>query len=204
MRYWLCILFLFAALQTQAFHYVADSTSINTILKQLKIRPVASSNPKTEIIIQLGESFSTQGKVLHLQEINNNWSGTLYTYFIDAKYAHTIDKYETKVLVPESDWKQVLQELEELNVYSLPSQSTLEPKMKKESDVSRNGQKGYLKVMVTDGSAYNVIVKSENHVRSYAFYSPWIYSSHYPDVKELKNYSAIINTLEREFGISFR
>ena len=64
--------------------------------------------------------------------------------------------------------------------------------------------KMYDVLVVMDGSSYDLTVAKGGTVHAYSFHSPWDFSQEYPEVEEVRNYDAIISTIEKEFQIKFR
>jgi hypothetical protein len=89
------------------------------------------------------------------------------------------------------------------NILTLPNQDDIKDKLRKEVIDPKRG-KGFEMISVLDGSSYDLLIKKNETVRTYSFHSPWTYSQKFPNVIEVRSYSEIISTLEKEFTIKFR
>lgn len=127
-----------------------------------------------------------------------------YDYLLKMKKGTVLDKIAkaTKTELKSKNWDSLWTKLENLDILILPTQDSIKDKLRKEVTTKRG--KGYEVMVVTDGSSYNLNLKKDDKFITYSFHEPWAYSQKYPDVDEVRKYSEIIGTLEKEFQIKFR
>lgn len=82
------------------------------------------------------------------------------------------------------------------NILTLPNQSELKSKMRKDVQVTAEGDTTERKIHVMDGESYTVEIKIGGKFRVYQFDNPDSYSKFYDNVTELKNYLNIVLTFD--------
>lgn len=82
------------------------------------------------------------------------------------------------------------------NILTLPNQSDLKSKMRKDVQVDDEGYTTERKIYVTDGESYTVEIKIGDKFRVYQFDNPDSYSKFYTNVSELKEYLNIVQTFD--------
>ena len=98
-------------------------------------------------------------------------------------YDTTINKY--KKLKP-NNWDTVLNKLNELSIFLLPNQITLERKTRKECSVF-------------DGAMYSISFKIGKRFRIYSFDNPDICANKFKDILEYKKYNEIVDIFYNSF-----
>lgn len=83
------------------------------------------------------------------------------------------------------------------NILTLPNQSELKSKMRKDVQVTAEGDTTERKIHVMDGESYTVEIKLGGKFRVYQFDNPDSYSKFYDNVSELKDYLNIVQTLDK-------
>lgn len=197
------ILLIFISIQAMG----QDSDSLpqgNWIEKQLGIVDLQASNNEVDLRIFLGRGITNGGHVVRIVKSSSGWTGTKYDYLLKRKKGQVAEKIAktTKTELKSNNWDSLWTKLETLDIMTLPSQDEIKDKLRKE--VTTNRGKGYEVMVVIDGSSYNLKLKSRDKVVQFSFHEPWTYFQKYPDVEEVRKYSDIISTLEREFQIEFR
>ena len=179
-------------------------TQDNWIEKQLGLVDLQTSSNEVDLRIFLDRGITNGGHVVRIVKSSGGWTGTKYDYLLKMKKGRVTEKIAktTKTDLKSNNWDSLWTKLEALDIMTLPSQDEIKDKLRKEVTTKRG--KGYEVIVVTDGSSYNLKLKSLDKVVQFSFHEPWTYSQKYPDVEEIKKYSDIISTLEREFQIEFR
>ncbi|MBT1706199.1 hypothetical protein [Chryseosolibacter indicus] len=189
----------------QAIGQGLDSlTKDNWIEKQLGIVDMPSSDNEVNLRIFLDRGITNGGHVLRIVKSSDGWTGTKYDYLLKMKKGQVTEKIAktTRTELKSNNWDSLWAKLEALNIMTLPSQDDIKDKLRKEVTTKRG--KGYEVMVVTDGSGYNLKLKRLDKIVQFSFHEPWTYSQKYPDVEEVRKYSDIISTLEKEFQIKFR
>ena len=83
------------------------------------------------------------------------------------------------------------------NILTLPNQSQLKSKMRKDVRVTAEGDTTERKIHVIDGESYTVEIKIGGKFRVYQFDNPDSYSKFYDNVIELKDYLNIVQTFDK-------
>ena len=83
------------------------------------------------------------------------------------------------------------------NILTLPNQSELKGKMRKDVQVTAEGDTTEKKIHVMDGESYTVEIKIGGKFRVYQFDNPDSYSKFYDNVTELKDYLNIVQTFDK-------
>ncbi|MBT1705152.1 hypothetical protein [Chryseosolibacter indicus] len=184
-----------------------DSTPLtedNWLEKQLGLATLTKSSDEIDLRIFLDRGITNGGHVVHLVKNNGGWTGVKYDYLLKMKKGTVINKIikTTKTELKSKDWDSLWTKLENLDILILPTQDSIKDKLRKEVTTKRG--KGYEVMVVTDGSNYNLNLKKDDKFIRYSFHEPWTYSQKYSDVDEVRKYSEIIGTLEKEFQIKFR
>jgi hypothetical protein len=175
------------------------------IEKQLKIRNIEqASYNDVDLRVFLDPGITNGGHVIQIIKNKDRWVGVKYDYILRIRNGSVTKKIRrtTRTKVKPSDWNRLWSRLRELDILTLPDQEAIRNKLRKEVTTIRG--KGYSAIAVNDGSGYDLLVKNENTISKYSFHEPWTYAEHYPDVDEVRKYSEIIATLERELSIYFR
>ena len=178
-------------------------TSSRWIEEQLKIGDISNSTD-VDLRLFLGRGITNGGHVIRIARSNGRWEGMKYDYFLKMRKGLVTQKIKKTIETKLSsvDWESLWSHLIQLDILTLPDQDSIEHKLRKEVTTIRG--EGYSILVINDGSSYDLIVKNEGKISKYSFYEPWTYSRHYPDVDEVRKYSQIIETLEKELAIDFR
>ena len=191
----------------QAMGQSTDSlTSNHWIEKQLKLTDIKTSDAEIDLRIYLDRGITNGGHVLHIFKTNKGWTGTKYDYWLKMNDGQVTEKIErTNMTKLESrDWNSLWTKLQQFNIGNLPDQSSIKDKLRKKITANRApGYEAYEVMIMTDGSSYDLEIKSGEKTTNYSFHEPCAYSNKYPVVEEVKNYCNIILTLEQEFQIKF-
>lgn len=83
------------------------------------------------------------------------------------------------------------------NILTLPNQSQLKSKMRKDVQVTAEGDITERKIHVMDGESYTVEIKIDGKFRVYQFENPDSYSKFYDNVAELKDYLNIVQAFDK-------
>lgn len=159
--------------------------------RRVNLQPINESLSEIEIRFYERDELSNTINLKIIELKDSVWLGTLYG---ESNYPSIkITKYKLK---SKSGFENVLRMLGQKNLFSLPSQHELKPRMKKYEII--NGRKAEQVFYVTDGQSYTVEFKVGKKYRIYTFNNPDIYSKHYDDVQELKDYVAIIDIFNKE------
>ena len=105
-----------------------------------------------------------------------------------------IKKYK---LQAKSSFDSLFLRLLSYNILTLPNQSDLKSKMRKDVEVDEEGYTTERKILVTDGEGYTIEIKIGGKFRVYQFYNPESYSKFYNNVSELKDYLKIVQTFDK-------
>ena len=172
---------------------ISDSINISphrNFEKRIKIKPIDQSDSEVEIRFYKNTSLSNtiDLKIIKLQ--NGDWQAVEYDEW------NKPIKIKKRILAPASDFNSILKSLLDNNLLTLPDQSQLKEKMKKPTTI--NGRQANKMIMVSDGYSYTIEVKVGDNFRVYQFDNPKPYADFYDDVKELKDYVAIVETFEQQ------
>jgi len=184
-----------------------DSTPLTEdhwLEEQLGLVNLTKSSDEIDLRIFLDRGITNGGHVVHLIKSNGAWTGVKYDYLLKMKKGTVINKITktTKTELKSKNWDSLWNKLENFDILTLPTQDSIKDKLRKE--VTTNRGKGYEVMVVTDGSSYILKLKKDDRFIGYSFHEPWTYSQKYPSVDEVRKYSEIIGTLEKEFQIKFR
>jgi hypothetical protein len=158
---------------------------------RIKLKPINESLNDIEIRFYEKDELSNTINLKILELKDSIWLGTLHG---ESNYPSIkITKYKLK---SKSGFEDILRMLGQKSFFSLPSQHELKPRMKKYEII--NGRKAEQVFYVTDGQSYTVEFKVGKKYRIYTFTNPDIYSKHYDDLQELKDYVAIIDIFNKE------
>ena len=143
-------------------------TSICNSKNQFELRLTSYSRPhgSSNLIIL---TYNNQKWDVKKYEIKSSWLGNKLT---SSYYQNNYDRVQNYI------FKLVFDTLKNKSAFTLPNQEDL--------NLNKN---------VFDGGAYRLTFKVNNNFRSYWFENPETYSEDYPEVIELKKYSAIVKIL---------
>ncbi|MBN7815175.1 hypothetical protein [Algoriphagus pacificus] len=174
--------------------------------KQLNLPKLKTSDNDIDLRIFLGRGFTNGGSVLWIRKKKNSWVASRYDYLLklnkNEEVTTKIENYDIANLKPNSGWEDFWKDSKDLGIMYLPNQEEIKDKLRKE--VTTVIGKGYEVIHVSDGSGYDLDVKEDGRIENYSFHEPWIYAEKYPNVSEVRQYSEIIQLLEKEFGINYR
>jgi hypothetical protein len=168
------------------------------------MKDLRTADNEVDLRIFLDRGITNGGHVIQITKRKSTWTGTKYDYFLKMKKGTVSNKIvkTTKTELKSNNWDSLWTKLEKLDITTLPDQEDIKDKLRTEVTTKRG--KGYEVIIVTDGSSYDLAIKNKKTISSYSFHEPWTYSRNYPDVEEVRKYSDIISTLEKEFQIKFR
>jgi len=181
-------------------------TSNHWIEKQLNIADITTSDSEIDLRIFLDRGITNGGHVLHILKSNKGWTGTKYDYWLKMNDGYVTEKIEKtkKTKLKSNDWDSLWSKLQQFNIFTLPEQASIKDKLRKKVKSPRgDGHEAYELMIMTDGSSYDLKIRTREKIVKYSFHEPCAYSNKYPDVEEVKSYCNILLTLEQEFQIKF-
>lgn len=157
---------------------------------KIKLEQIDKSKAKVDIRLYKLFSLSNTKQVYRLYLIDTTWNATMYKEWNKPK---KIKKYR---LSAKSSYESLFSQLVSYNIMTLPYQSELKSKMRKDVHVTADGDTTERKIHVMDGESYSVEIKIGNKHRVYQFNNPETYSRFYDKVSELKNYLNIVQAFD--------
>ena len=184
-----------------ANHFLRDSIEVSpnkSFNKKIKIRDISNSKYKIEIRLYTDYSLSNTKSLRRIYLVDTIWKADAYD---EQNNPVAIKKYK---LYGKPSFDSLIIKLLSFNIMSLPNQSELKTKMRKDTVEVVDGE--YIKmnkhIMVTDGESYTVEIKVGKDSRIYGFDNPESYAKFYDNVKELKDYVNIIRTFNSNLSNS--
>ena len=158
--------------------------------ERIKLTNIDKSLATIDIRLYRIQSLSNTMIVRRLYLVDTRWNSVEY---YEMNEPVKITKYKLKA---KYNFDNLFSQLLAYNILTLPNQSDLKNKMRKEVEVTDDGETGERKIYVTDGESYTVEIKIGNKFRVYRFDNPDVYSKFYNKVSELKDYLNIVQTFE--------
>jgi len=128
----------------------------------------------------------------------------MFTFLVDTTW-HAVEydewnkpvKIKKYKLKAKSNFDSLFSQLISYNILTLPNQSDLKNKMRKDVQVDEEGFTTESKIYVTDGESYTMEIKIESEFRVYQFDNPDSYSKFYNNVPELQDYLKIVQCFDK-------
>ena len=158
---------------------------------RIKLVQLYNSSARIDIRLYKLHSLSNTKTLRRLFLIDTTWNAVEYdegnrpvkikTYKLRAKPSH--DSLFLRLL--------------SYNILTLPNQLELKSRMRKDVQVTAEGDTTERKIHVMDGESYTVEIKIGGKFRVYQFDNPDSYSKFYDNVNELKDYLNIVQTFDK-------
>jgi hypothetical protein len=158
---------------------------------RIKLVQIDKSSAKVDIRLYRLHSLSNTKTLRRLFLVDTNWSAVEYD---EWNKPVKIKKYR---LEAKPSFDSLFLRLLSYNILTLPNQSDLKSKMRKDVQVDDEGYTTERKIYVTDGESYTVEIKIGDKFRVYQFDNPDSYSKFYDNVSELKDYLDIVQTFDK-------
>jgi hypothetical protein len=158
---------------------------------RIKLAQIDKSSVKVDIRLYRLLSLSNTRTLRRLYIVDTTWNAVEYDEWNNSV---KINKYKLRA---NPSFDSLFLRLISYNIMSLTNQSELKRKMRKDIQVTVEGDTTERKIHVLDGVSYTVEIKIGNKFRVYQFDNPEIYSKFYDNVSELKDYLNIVWTFEK-------
>lgn len=153
---------------------------------RIKLAQIDKSSVKVDIRLYRLLSLSNTRTLRRLYIVDTTWNAVEYDEWNNPV---KINKYKLRA---NPSFDSLFLRLISYTIMSLPNQSELKRKMRKDVQVTVEGDTTERKIHVLDGESYTVEIKIGNKFRVYQFDNPEIYSKCYHNVSELKDYLNIV------------
>lgn len=157
---------------------------------RIKLVQIDKSSAKVDIRLYRLHSLSNTKTLRRLFLVDTTWTAVEYD---EWNKPVKIKKYMLKA---KPSFDSLFLRLLSYNILTLPNQSDLKSKMRKDVQVDDEGYTTERKIYVTDGESYTVEIKIGDKFRVYQFDNPDSYSKFYTNVSELKEYLNIVQTFD--------
>ena len=158
---------------------------------RIKVVQIDKSSAKVDIRLYRLHSLSNTKTLRRLFMVDTTWNAVEYD---EWNKPVKIKKYKLRA---KPSFDSLFLRLLSYNILTLPNQSKLKSKMRKDVQVDEDGYTTERKIHVTDGESYTVEIKIGNKFRVYQFDNPESYSKFYDNVSELKDYLNIVQTFDK-------
>jgi hypothetical protein len=158
---------------------------------RIKLAQIDKSSVKVDIRLYRLHSLSNTRTLHRFYMVDTTWNAVEYDEWNNPV---KINMYKLKA---NPSFDSLFLRLISYNIMTLPNQSELKTKMRKDVQVTVEGDTTERKIHVLDGESYTVEIKIGNKFRVYQFDNPEIYSKFYDNVSELKDYLNIVWTFEK-------
>lgn len=161
---------------------------------RIKLVQIDKSSAKVDIRLYRLHSLSNTKTLRRLFMVDTTWNAVEYD---EWNKPVKIKKYK---LIAKPSFDSLFLRLLSYNVLTLPNQSDLKSKMRKDIQVDEEGFTTERKIFVTDGEGFTVEIKIGDKFRVYHFDNPKSYSKFYNNVSELKDYLNIVEAFDKFLG----
>jgi len=158
---------------------------------RIKLVQIDKSSANVDIRLYSHHSLSNTKTLRRLFMIDTTWKAFEYDEWNNPK---KIKKYKLRA---KPSFDSLFFRLLSYNILTLPNQSDLKNKMRKDVQVDEEGYTTEKKIYVTDGEGYTIEIKIGDKFRVYQFDNPESYSKFYDNVPELKDYLNIVQTFDK-------
>lgn len=158
---------------------------------RLKLVQIDKSSAIIDIRLYRLHSLSNTKTLRRLYRVDTTWNAVEYD---EWNKPVKIKKYK---LSAKLSFDSLFLRLLAYNILTLPNQSQLKGKMRKDVQVTAEGDTTERKIHVMDGESYTVEIKIGDKFRVYQFNNPDSYSKFYDNVTELKDYLNIVDTFDK-------
>lgn len=158
---------------------------------RIKIVQIDKSSASVDIRLYRLHSLSNTKTLRRLFMVDTTWNAVEYD---EWNKPIKIKKYKLRA---NPSYDSVFLRLLSYNILTLPNQAELKSKMRKDVQVTAEGDTTERKIHVMDGESYTVEFKIGDKFRVYQFDNPESYSKFYDNVSELKDYLNIVQTFDK-------
>lgn len=177
---------------TDGFYGDSLNNSPNRVFNdRIKLTQIEKSTARVDIRLYRQYSLSNTKNLRRLFIVDTTWNAIEYD---EWNKTVKIKKYK---LQAKPSFDSFYLRLLSYNILTLPNQSELKRKMRKDVQVTADGDTTERKIHVMDGESYTVEIKIGGKFRVYQFDNPESYSKFYNDVSELKDYMRIVQTFDK-------
>lgn len=162
-----------------------------TFNDRIKLVQIDKSSAKIDIRLYRLHSLSNTKTLRRLFMVDTTWNAVEYD---EWNKPVKIKKYKLRA---KPSFDSFFLRLLSYNVLTLPDQSELKNKMRKDVQVTAEGETTERKIHVMDGESYTLEIKIGDKFRVYQFENPESYSKFYDNVSELKDYLNIVQTFDK-------
>jgi hypothetical protein len=168
------------------------NTSPNHLFNsRIKLVEIDKSSVKVDIRLYRLHSLSNTRTLRRLYMVDTTWNAVEYDEWNNPV---KINKYKLRAYPSfDSFFLRVIS----YNIMTLPNQSELKRKMRKDVQVTVEGDTTERKIHVLDGESYTIEIKIGDKFRVYQFDNPESYSRFYDNVSELKDYLNIVKSFDK-------
>jgi hypothetical protein len=180
------------AISTDGFNGDSVNNSPNLAFNdRIKLVQIDKSSAKVDIRLYKLHSLSNTKTIRRLFMVDTTWNAVEYD---EWNKPVKIKKYKLRA---KPTYDSLFLRLLSYNILTLPNQSELKGKMRKDVQVTAEGDTTEKKIHVMDGESYTVEIKIGGKFRVYQFDNPDSYSKFYDNVTELKDYLNIVQTFDK-------
>ncbi len=158
---------------------------------RIKLVQIDKSSATVDIRLYRLHSLSNTKTLRRLFMVDATWNAVEYD---EWNKPIKIKKYKLRA---KPSFDSVFLRLLSYNILTLPNQAELKSKMRKDVQVTAEGDTTERKIHVMDGESYTVEIKIGGKFRVYQFDNPDSYSKFYDNVSELKDYLNIVQTFDK-------
>ncbi len=159
--------------------------------ERIKLVQIDKSSARVDIRLYKLHSLSNTKTLRRLFLVDTTWNAVEYD---EWNRPVKIKKYKLRA---KPSYDSLFLRLLSYNILTLPNQSELKSKMRKDVQVAAEGDTTERKIHVMDGESYTVEIKIGGKFRVYQFDNPDSYSKFYDNVTELKDYLNIVQTFDK-------
>lgn len=158
---------------------------------RIKLSQIDKSSARVDFRLYRLHSLSNTKNLRRIFLVDTTWNAVEYN---EWNKPVKIKKYK---LSAKTSFDSLFLGLLSYNILTLPNQSQLKSKMRKDVQVTAEGDVTERKIHVMDGESYTVEIKIDDKFRVYQFENPDSYSKFYDNVPELKDYLNIVQAFDK-------
>lgn len=158
---------------------------------RIKLLQIDKSSAKVDIRLYRLHSLSKTKTLYRLYMVDTTWNAVEYNEWNKPV------KIKRHSLRAKPSFDSLFIRLLSYNILTLPNQSDLKSKMRKDVQVIAEGDTTERKIHVMDGESYTIEIKIGDKFRVYQFDNPETYSKFYDNVSELKDYLNIVLSFDK-------
>ena len=179
-------------ISTDGFNGDTVNNSPNRVFNdRIKLVQIEKSTAKLDIRFYRHHSLSNTKTLRRLYLVDTTWNAVEYD---EWNKPVKIKKYK---LIAKPSFDSLFLRLLSYNILTLPNQSDLKSKMRKDVQIDDEGFTSERKISVIDGEGFTIEIKIGDGFRVYQFDNPETYSKFYDNVSELKDYLNIVETFDK-------